>query len=169
MQRCALPEIWSYGHRNVQGAALHPQTGELWTHEHGPQGGDELNVVEAGRNYGWPVVTHGRNYGTGTRIGEATQRADVPDPLSVWIPSIAPSGMAFVTSDRYPGWKGSLLIGALRGAQVQRLELDGRKVLKRESLLVELNERIRDVRQGPDGWIYLLTDSPEGRILRLER
>jgi len=165
----ARPEIWSYGHRNVQGAAIHPETGELWAHEHGPQGGDELNVVEAGRNYGWPVITHGRNYGTGTRIGEATERADVPAALVVWIPSIAPSGMAFLTSDRYPGWKGNLFIGALRGAQLQRLELEGRKVVKRESLLTELNERIRDVRQGPDGWLYALTDSPDGRVIRLER
>jgi glucose/arabinose dehydrogenase len=165
----ARPEIWSYGHRNVQGAAIHPETGELWAHEHGPQGGDELNVVEAGRNYGWPVITHGRNYGTGTRIGEATERADVPAALVVWIPSIAPSGMAFLTSDRYPGWKGNLFIGALRGAQLQRLELEGRKVVKRESLLTELNERIRDVRQGPDGWLYVLTDSPDGRVIRLER
>ncbi len=165
----ALPEIWSYGHRNVQGAALHPATGELWTHEHGPQGGDELNVDLAGRNYGWPVITQGRNYGLGTRIGEGTERADVEPPLTVWIPSIAPSGMAFVTSDRYPGWKGQLFVGALRGAQLVRLQLDGRKVRARESLLTGFNERIRDVRQGPDGWLYLLTDSEDGRIVRLER
>ncbi len=165
----ALPEIWSLGHRNVQGAALHPATGELWTHEHGPQGGDELNVTEAGRNYGWPVITYGRNYGTGTKIGEGTERAGIEPPLRHWIPSIAPSGMAFLTSDRYPGWKGSLFIGALRAAQLVRLELDGRKVVKTESLLGDFNERIRDVRQGPDGWLYLLTDSPDGRIVRLER
>jgi glucose/arabinose dehydrogenase len=165
----ALPEIWSYGHRNVQGAALHPDTGELWTHEHGPQGGDELNVDFAGRNYGWPVITYGRNYGTGTKIGEGTERADVQPPLTYWVPSIAPSGMAFLTSDRYPGWKGNLFIGALRGAHLVRIELDGRKVVKRESMLTQLNERIRDVRQGPDGWLYLLTDSSDGRILRLER
>jgi glucose/arabinose dehydrogenase len=165
----ALPEIWSYGHRNVQGAALHPDTGELWTHEHGPQGGDELNVDLAGRNYGWPVITYGRNYGTGTKIGEGTERADVQPPLTYWVPSIAPSGMAFVTSDRYPGWKVSLFIGALRGAHLVRLELDGRKVVARESMLTQLNERIRDVRQGPDGWLYLLTDSSDGRIVRLER
>lgn len=165
----ARPEIWSYGHRNVQGAAIHPATGRLWTHEHGPQGGDELNLDEAGRNYGWPVITYGRNYGTGTRIGEGTERADVPAPLTHWIPSIAPSGMAFLTSDRYPGWKGNLFIGALRGAQLQRIELDGEKVLRRQSLLTQLNERIRDVRQGPDGWLYILTDSDDGRIIRLER
>ena len=164
----ALPEIWSYGHRNVQGAAIHPATGELWAHEHGPQGGDELNAVDAGRNYGWPVITYGRNYVSGTKIGEGTERADVPAPLTYWVPSIAPSGMAFLTSDRYPGWKGNLFVGALRGAQLQRLVLDGRKVLQRESLLANLGERIRDVRQGPDGWLYLLTDSAQGRILRLE-
>ena len=164
----ALPEIWSYGHRNVQGAAIHPATGELWAHEHGPQGGDELNAVDAGRNYGWPVITYGRNYVSGTKIGEGTERADVPAPLTYWVPSIAPSGMAFLTSDRYPGWKGNLFVGALRSAQLQRLVLDGRKVLQRESLLANLGERIRDVRQGPDGWLYLLTDSAQGRILRLE-
>ena len=165
----ALPEIWSYGHRNVQGAALHPVSGELWVHEHGPQGGDELNVSTAGKNYGWPRITHGRNYGLGTKIGDGTEAPDVEPPLTVWIPSIAPSGMAFLTSDRYPGWKGNLFIGALRGAQLVRIELDGRNIVKRDSLLTEFNERIRDVRQGPDGWLYLLTDSPEGRIVRLER
>ena len=165
----ARPEIWSYGHRNVQGAAIHPTSGELWTHEHGPQGGDELNAIEPGRNYGWPVITYGRNYGTGTKIGEGTERADVAAPLTHWIPSIAPSGMAFLTSDRYPGWKGNLFVGALRGMQLQRLVLDGRKVVQRENLLTPLGERIRDVRQGPDGWLYLLTDSVDGRIIRLER
>jgi len=166
----ARPEIWSYGHRNVQGAALHPTTGELWTHEHGPQGGDELNVTEAGRNYGWPIVTHGRNYGSGTKIGEGTERADVVPPVAYWVPtSIAPSGMAFLTSDRYPGWKGNLFIGALRAQALLRLELDGHKVLREERLLTTLDERIRDVRQGPDGWLYVLTDSNDGRIIRLER
>ena len=166
----ARPEIWSYGHRNVQGAALHPATGELWTTEHGPQGGDELNVPAAGANHGWPVITHGRNYGVGTKIGEGTERADVAAPVHFWVPtSIAPSGMAFLTSDRYPGWKGSLFIGALRGQHVARLELDGRKVLREESLLGGSAARIRDVRQGPDGWLYVLTDSPDGQILRLER
>ena len=165
----ARPEIWSIGHRNVQGAALHPATGELWTHEHGPQGGDELNVDEAGRNYGWPVITYGRNYGTGTKIGEGFEKAGMEQPLTYWVPSIAPSGMAFLTSDRYPGWKGNLFIGALRGTQLVRIELDGRKVVKRESLLTAFSERIRDVRQAPDGWLYVLTDSADGRIVRLER
>ena len=165
----AKPEIWSYGHRNIQGAALHPGTGELWTVEHGPQGGDELNVPAAGANHGWPVITYGRNYGTGTRIGEGTERADVAPPLRYWIPSIAPSGMAFLTSDRSPGWRGNLFVGALRGNHLVRLELDGRKVVKEEQLLTERSERIRDVRQGPDGWLYVLTDSPDGQVWRLER
>ena len=161
-------EIWSWGHRNVQGAAVHPATGELWTHEHGPQGGDELNLTQPGRNHGWPVITHGRNYGTGTKIGEGTERADVVAPAWLWAPlSIAPSGLAFVTSDRYPGWKGSLVLGALRGQALVRLVLDGPRVLREERLLGTLNERIRDVRQGPDGWLYLLTDNPDGRILRV--
>ncbi|HSW25891.1 MAG TPA: PQQ-dependent sugar dehydrogenase [Burkholderiaceae bacterium] len=165
----ALPEIWSLGHRNVQGAALHPATGELWTHEHGPQGGDEVNVTEAGRNYGWPLLTYGRNYGIGTRIGEEGPKPGYEQPLKVWVPSIAPSGMAFVTSERYPGWKGSLFVGALRGEILVRLTLDGRKVTGEERLLADLKERIRDVRQGPDGWLYVVTDSANGRILRLER
>jgi aldose sugar dehydrogenase len=165
----AKAEIWSTGHRNIQGAALHPTSGELWTVEHGPQGGDELNVPAAGANHGWPVITYGRNYGIGTKIGEGTERADIAPPLRHWIPSIAPSGMAFLTSDRYPGWKGNLFIGALRGAHLVRLELDGRKVVKEEKLLTERNERIRDVRQGPDGWLYVTTDSADGQIWRLER
>jgi glucose/arabinose dehydrogenase len=166
----ARPEIWSYGHRNMQGAALHPDSGELWTTEHGPQGGDELNVPAAGANHGWPVITHGRNYGIGTRIGEGTERNDVAAPLRTWLPtSIAPSGMAFLTSERYPGWKGNLFVGALRGAHLVRLELDGRKVLRETSLLTDQNARIRDVRQGPDGWLYVLTDSPDGQLWRLER
>ena len=165
----ARPEIWSYGHRNIQGAALHPASGELWTIEHGPQGGDELNVPAAGANHGWPVITYGRNYGSGTKIGEGTERADIAAPLRVWVPSIAPSGMAFLTSDRYPGWKGNLFVGALRGAHLLRLELDGRRVVKEETLLSERSVRIRDVRQGPDGWLYVLTDSPDGQIWRLER
>ena len=164
----ALPEIWSYGHRNLQGAAIHPQTGELWTVEHGPQGGDELNAVAAGRNHGWPVITYGREYGTGIKIGDGTSRADVVAPLTYWVPSVAPSGMAFLTSNRYPGWKGNLFVGALRGALLVRLELDGRKVLQEHRLLQNLGERIRDVRQGPDGWLYLLTDNRNGRLIRLE-
>jgi len=165
----ARPEIWSRGHRNIQGMALHPASGELWESEHGPQGGDEVNVVEAGRNYGWPLVTYGRNYGTGTRIGDEGPRAGFEQPLKWWVPtSIAPSGMAFVTSDRYAGWKGSLLVGALRGEMLVRLTLNGRNVTGEERLLTRFSARIRDVRQGPDGFIYLLTDSNDGRIIRLE-
>ncbi len=166
----AMPELWSLGHRNIQGAALHPTTGELWASEHGPQGGDEINVVDAGRNHGWPLVTFGRNYGSGTRIGEEGPKAGFVQPLKTWVPtSIAPSGMAFLTSDRYPGWKGSLFIGALREQALVRLTLDGRSVVGEERLLTTLGERIRDVRQGPDGWLYILTDNADGRVIRLER
>ena len=164
----AKAEIWSWGHRNVQGAAIHPGTGDLWTTEHGPQGGDELNLTQPGRNHGWPVITFGRNYGLGTKIGDGTERADVVAPLAHWVPtSIAPSGMAFLTSDRYPGWKGNLFIGALRGQALLRITLDGNKVVAQERLLQPLNERIRDVRQGPDGFLYLLTDNADGRVLKV--
>jgi glucose/arabinose dehydrogenase len=163
----ARPEIWSWGHRNVQGAALHPATGALWAHEHGPQGGDELNVVTGGRNHGWPVVTAGREYGSGAAIGQGETRADVAPALRTWVPSVAPSGMAFVTSDRYPGWKGSLLIGTLKAQRLLRLTLDGERVTGEQRLLAGLGERIRDVRQGPDGRIWLLTDGADGRLLRL--
>ena len=166
----AAPEVFSLGHRNIQGLAVHPVTGELWQTEHGPQGGDEVNAPEAGRNYGWPVVTYGRNYGIGTRIGEEGPKPGFEQPLQWWVPvSIAPSGLAFVTSERYPGWKGSLLLGALRSQVLVRLTLDGRKVVAQEQLLANLRARIRDVREGPDGWIYLLTDGVEGQIIRLER
>lgn len=164
----ARPEIWSYGHRNVQGAALHPETGRLWAHEHGPQGGDEVNIILPGRNYGWPVITHGREYVTGFRIGEGSERADVEAPRHVWTPSIAPSGMAFYTGEAIPQWRGSLFVGALRGSMLVRLELDGDRVRREERLLTEIGHRIRDVRQGPDGKLYLL-DETAGRILRLER
>jgi len=166
----ALPEIWSYGHRNIQGMALHPESGELWASEHGPQGGDEINVAEAGKNYGWPAVTYGRNYGSGTRIGDEGPKPGIEMPLRHWVPtSVAPSGLAFVTSDRYPGWKGSLVMGTLRAQVLVRLTLDGRKVTGEERLLSNFGQRIRDVRQGPDGWLYLLTDGNDGQIVRLER
>lgn len=165
----ARPEIWSYGHRNVQGAALLPATGELWVDEHGPQGGDELNRVLPGRNYGWPVITFGAEYGSGAPIGEGTAKAGMEQPLTYWVPSIATSGLAFLTSDRYPGWKGSAFIGALKAQLLVRLQLDGNRVVHEERLLTDFGERIRDVRQGPDGWLYLLTDSDDGRIIRLER
>jgi glucose/arabinose dehydrogenase len=168
-KRVALPEIWSIGHRNVQGAALHPHTGALWTHEHGPEGGDELNVDLPGRNYGWPVISWGVEYGSGQKIGEGAEKAGMEQPLVRWVPSIGPSGMAFLTSDRYPGWQGSLFVGALRAQSLLRLELDGTRVVREERYFTNEVGRIRDVRQGPDGWLYLLTDMNDGRILRVER
>jgi glucose/arabinose dehydrogenase len=164
----AKPEKFTLGNRNMQGAALHPQSGLLWTHEHGPQGGDEINVIRAGVNYGWPVITYGRNYGTGTQIGEGTTKPGMAQPLLQWTPSIAPSGMAFYTSERFPKWKGNLFVGALKFQMLVRLELDGERVVREERLAQGALGRIRDVRQGPDGLIYLLIDSDKGRIVRLE-
>ena len=163
----ARPEIWSYGHRNIQGAALHPETSALWTVEHGARGGDEVNAPKAGRNYGWPVITYGRDY-SGERIGEGTSKPGMEQPVHYWDPSIAPSGLLFYTGDRFPNWKGSLFVGALRSELVARLELDGERVTSEERLLRGFGDRIRDLRQGPDGYIYLLTDEAQGRILRLE-
>jgi glucose/arabinose dehydrogenase len=162
------PEKYTLGNRNQQGAALHPQTGELWTHEHGPQGGDEVNVIKPGANYGWPVITYGVNYGIGTKIGEGTHKAGMEQPLHKWVPSIAPSGMAFYTGDRFPNWRGSLFVGALKGEVLVRLELDGQKVVREERLLKGALGRIRDVRQGPDGYLYLLTDESRAVLARLE-
>jgi glucose/arabinose dehydrogenase len=164
----ALPEKWTLGNRNMQGASLHPKTGELWTHEHGPQGGDEVNVMRAGLNYGWPVITYGVNYGFGTRIGEGQTKPGMVQPLQLWVPSIAPSGMAFVSGSKFPQWTGDLLVGALRDQMLVRLELDGEKVVREERLLRGIVGRIRDVRMGPDGLVYLLTDDAEGALLRLE-
>jgi glucose/arabinose dehydrogenase len=164
----AKPEKFTLGNRNMQGAALHPETGELWTHEHGPQGGDEVNVMRAGRNYGWPVITYGVNYGIGTQIGEGTHKTGMEQPLYKWVPSIAPSGMAFYEGDKFPGWRGNLLVGALRDEMLVRLELDGEKVVKEERLLKRTLGRIRDVRVGPDGYVYLLTDESDGVLARLE-
>ncbi len=164
-----VPELWSIGHRNVQGAALHPGTGALWTHEHGPQGGDEVNLTRAGRNYGWPVITYGCTYGLCQSIGEGTTKQGMEQPLAWWPkPSTAPSGMAFYTGDRFPAWKGSVFVGALAGQTLWRLTLDGDKVVGRESLLDGQGHRVRTVLQGPDGWLYLLTDDPDGKILRLQ-
>ena len=162
------PEKYDLGHRNMQGAALHPQTGALWTHEHGPQGGDEINVIRAGTNYGWPVITYGANYGTGTKIGEGTRKDGMAQPLYYWVPSIAPSGMAFYAGDRFPRWQGNLFVGALRDEMLVRLVLEGEKVAKEERLLKGALGRIRDVRVGPDGFIYLLTDESRGVLARLE-
>src|SRR5512144_724711 len=163
----ARPEIWSLGHRNVQAAALNPETKRLWTVEHGAQGGDEINIPEAGKNYGWPIITYGRDY-SGEKIGEGTAKPGLEQPIYYWDPSIAPSGMAFYTADRFPAWRGDLFVGSLKFALLVRLELDGTKITHEERLLEELSERIRDVRQGPDGLLYLLTDNPDGRILRVE-
>ncbi|MDP1782225.1 MAG: PQQ-dependent sugar dehydrogenase, partial [Hydrogenophaga sp.] len=163
----ALPEIWSFGHRNVQGAALAPD-GRLWTSEHGPQGGDEINRPEAGKNYGWPVITFGENYGGGTIGDGITSKPGLEQPLHQWTPSMAPSGLTFVTSDRYgPAWKGSLLAGSLKFRYVSRLVVEGDRVVREEKLLPNLNQRVRDVREGPDGFIYLLTDDRNGQLLRL--
>ncbi len=164
----AKPEKFTLGNRNIQGAAFHPKTGELWTHEHGPKGGDEINVIRAGRNYGWPVITYGVNYGIGTRIGEGTHKPGMEQPLYKWVPSIAPSGMAFYEGDKFSNWRGNLLIGALRDEMLVRLELDGEKVLKEERLIRNTVGRIRDVRVGTDGYIYLLTDEANGVLARLE-
>jgi glucose/arabinose dehydrogenase len=164
----ARPEIWSLGNRNVQGAALHPRTGALWAHEHGPQGGDEVNVIRSGVNYGWPVITYGVNYGIGTRIGEGTAKAGMAQPILHWVPSIAPSGMAFYDGDRFARWKGDLFVGALRDRMVVRLRLDGERVVREERMFIGTLGRIRDVRAGPDGLLYLLTDESDGKLIRLE-
>jgi glucose/arabinose dehydrogenase len=163
----ALPEIWSYGHRNGQGATLAPD-GTLWMHEHGPQGGDEINIPLPGRNYGWPVITYGENYGGG-KIGEGiTHKEGMEQPIHYWVPSIAPSGMVFLTSDRYgPDWKGNLFVGSLKFGYLDRIELKEGKVLAEHKLLEEGHARIRDVKQGPDGWLYILTDESNGKLLRL--
>ena len=162
------PEKFTLGNRNMQGAALHPQTGMLWTHEHGPQGGDEVNVIRPGVNYGWPVITYGVNYGIGTKIGEGTRKEGMAQPLHYWVPSIAPSGMAFYTGDKFARWKGDLFVGALRDQMLVRLKLDGEKVVSEERLLKGVLGRIRDVRVSPDGFIYVLTDESSGVIVRLE-
>jgi glucose/arabinose dehydrogenase len=163
----AKPEIWSYGHRNVQGATLAPD-GTLWTHEHGPQGGDEINLPQPGRNYGWPVITYGENYGGGKIGAGITARQGMEQPLHYWVPSIAPSGMAFLTSDRYGAhWRGDLFVGSLKFGYLDRIELQGGKVVREHKLLEGIG-RVRDVRQGPDGLLYLLTDESEGQLVRVK-
>ncbi len=163
-----LPEKYTLGNRNMQGAALHPQTGLLWTHEHGPQGGDEVNMIRAGVNYGWPVITYGANYGTGTKIGEGPEKSGMAQPLHKWVLSIAPSGMAFYSGNKFPKWRGDLFVGALKDQMLVRLKLDGEKVVREERLIKNTIGRIRDVRAGPDGFIYLLTDEPNGVLARVE-
>lgn len=164
----ARAEIWSYGHRNIQGMAVHPATGVLWTHEHGPRGGDEINLPQAGRNYGWPLITYGREY-SGGPVPEAvgTQAEGLEQPHHYWAQSPAISGMAFYTGEAFPAWRGNLFIGALAGQALIRLELDGDRVVHEERLL-EGQHRIRDVRIGPDGFVYLLTDNRDGKLLRIE-
>jgi aldose sugar dehydrogenase len=162
-----LAEIWSYGHRNVQGATLHPETGALWTVEHGARGGDEINIPQRGRNYGWPVITYGVDY-SGAKIGEGTKKAGMEQPVHYWDPSIAPSGMSFYTGDRYPEWRGDLFVGSLKFGLVSRLELDGSRVLREERLFEGFDSRVRDIVQGPDGLLYLLTDESDGAVIRVE-
>ncbi|MDX1430978.1 MAG: PQQ-dependent sugar dehydrogenase [Gammaproteobacteria bacterium] len=164
----AKPEIFTYGNRNPQGMALEPGTGRIWEHEHGPQGGDEVNIVRAGVNYGWPVITYGRNYGIGTRIGEGTHKTGMAQPEHYWVPSIAPSGMAFYDGDRFPRWRRSLFVGALKDRLLVRLEVDGERIVHEERMLEDVLGRIRDVRSGPDGYLYLLTDHDDGVLARLE-
>lgn len=161
------PEIWSYGHRNAQSAAIHPETGVLWLVEHGPRGGDEVNIVKRGANYGWPVIGYGIDY-SGVSLHETTQKDGMEQPAYFWVPSIAPSGMAFYTGNEIPGWRGNLLVGALAGQALHRLVLEGERVVAEEVLLKDRGERVRDVRQGPDGAVWLLTDADDGRVLRIK-
>lgn len=161
------PEVYSYGHRNPQGLALHPQSGEIWEHEHGPQGGDEINILKSGANYGWPAATFGISY-WGFKISDETSVQGMEDPILHWTPSIAPSGMAFYTGDKFPEWKGDLFVGALAGQHLRRVDLEGSQIIGQQELLNENRARIRDVRNGPDGYLYILTDQDEGRLIRLE-
>jgi aldose sugar dehydrogenase len=162
----AKNEIWSYGHRNIQGAAMHPTTGKLWTHEHGPRGGDELNVTEPGKNFGWPTIGYGVEY-SGLKAHDTNTKTGMEQPAHYWVPSIAPSGMAFYNASRFPQWKDSLFVGALAGQHLVRLVLNGERVVREERLLGDRKERIRDVRVGPDGYVYVLTGERNGKILRI--
>lgn len=163
----ALPEIYTYGNRNAQGMIVHPATGEIWQNEHGPQGGDEINLIRAGRNYGWPVITHGIGY-DGRAIAQDTARAGMEQPLLHWTPSIAPSGMAIYTGDAFPGWRGNVFVGALAGRHLRRVVFEGTRPVRQEQLLGDFGQRIRDVREGPDGFLYLLVDGPNAPLIRLE-
>ncbi len=161
------PEIYSYGHRNPQGLTRRPGTDQIWAVEHGPRGGDELNLIRAGVNYGWPVITYGKSY-AGFSIGEGTEKEGMAQPAKYWVPSISPSGLTFYDGAAFPKWQGNLFLGALSGEVLVRLELEGDRVIHEERLLEDFDERIRDVRQGPDGFLYILTDSGDGQLLRLE-
>ena len=166
----ARPEIWSYGHRNVQGLVIHPETGDVWANEHGPQGGDELNRIRPGLNYGWPVIGYGVNYQTGLAIHAGTHRQGMEQPVHIWVPSIGVSGAMLYTGDRFPQWRGNLFVGGMVGQQLARLTLNGQRVVNEETLVTQMG-RIRDVRQGPDGLIYLVTDDRDGKptpIYRME-
>ena len=158
----ALPEIFSYGHRNPQGLAIHPTTGEVWEAEMGPRGGDEINLIKPGANYGWPVVSYGREY-SGPKIGEGTEKAGIENPIAYWVPSISPSNIAFYSGDALPKWKGNLFLGNLSGMHIRRLVVSGQKVVKQEEVLK--GSRFRNLRSGPDGFLYYSTD--EGKICRL--
>ncbi len=162
----ALPEIHSYGHRNVQGIAINPQTGTVWAHEHGARGGDEINRIEAGLNYGWPLITYGVNY-NGTQISDSTHGEGLEQPIWYWDPSIAPSGLAFYTGEAFENWQGDAFVGGLVSRRLVRLEVEGDRIIATENLLEDFDARIRDVASGPDGYLYLLTDDPEGEVLRL--
>lgn len=164
----AKPEIYTYGNRNMQGIAMHPETGDVWTVEHGPQGGDELNLMKPGRNYGWPVITYGVNYGTGTKIGEGTEKEGMAQPIHYWVPSIATSSLLFYTGDKFPNWKGNAFVSSLKFGQLARLEMQGNKVVHEERLINGKVGRIREVQQGLDGYIYMVTDESDGRLLRLK-
>lgn len=169
-RRGARPEIWTYGHRNPQGLAIHPETGDIWSTEHGPQGGDELNIIQKGRNYGWPVIGYGVNYGSGTAIHQGTRREGMEEPVHFWVPSIATAGVLIYTGDRFPQWRGNIFVGGMAGQQLARLTMDGQEVTVEETLLRGFG-RIRDVKQGPDGYIYLAIDSRQGEatpVVRLE-
>ncbi len=164
----AAPEIWTYGHRNPQGLAVDPETGRVYQHEHGPRGGDELNLLRPGLNYGWPAITHGIDY-SGAYVSPFTELPGMEQPLMYWVPSIAPSGLALYRGAVFPEWQGDLFLGALVDREVRRIDLEAGQVAGEEALFGDLNERIRNVKAGPDGYLYIVTDSEQGRILRVER
>ena len=164
----AKPEIYTYGNRNMQGIAMHPETGDIWTIEHGPQGGDELNLMKPGVNYGWPVITYGVNYNSGTKIGEGTEKAGMAQPIHYWLPSIATSSLLFYTGDKFPNWKGNAFVSSLKFGQLARLEMQGNKVIKEERLINGAVGRIREVEQGLDGYMYIITDESNGKLYRIK-